>query len=103
MTQKDELFKTRLRTKGQITLPVEVRDLLSLNEGDDLIFRLTEGGRIIVERAITIPAEQAWFWSERWQRMEHAAQADIDAGRVDRYASIEEAVSALEQLEDAQD
>ena len=24
--------------------------------------------------------DQAWFWSERWQRMEQEAQADIDAG-----------------------
>jgi len=27
-------------------------------------------------------AAQAWFWSERWQRLEGEAQADIDAGRV---------------------
>ncbi len=101
--KKDELFKTRLRTKGQVTLPVEVRELLNVGEGDDLIFRLIEGGRIVVEREITIPAEQAWFWTERWQRMERAAQADIDAGRATRYAGVDEAISALEQLENASD
>ena len=27
-----------------------------------------------------IPPDQAWFWTERWQRMEQEAQADIEAG-----------------------
>jgi len=42
------------------------------------------------------PPDQAWFWSERWQRMEREAQADIDAGRVERFPDID---SALEHLE----
>jgi AbrB family looped-hinge helix DNA binding protein len=101
--KQTELFKTRLRTKGQLTLPAEVRELLSIDEGDDLIFRVIEGGKVVIERAITIPAEQAWFWTERWQRMERAAQANIDAGRVYHYADVDEALSALELPEDASD
>ncbi|MGI9004484.1 MAG: hypothetical protein ACR2GH_23010 [Pseudonocardia sp.] len=31
---------------------------------------------------LAIPAGQAWFWSERWQQLERAADADIVAGRV---------------------
>jgi len=98
-----DLFKTRLRTKGQVTLPSEVRKLLSADEGDDLIFRIDENGQVIVERAITIPADQAWFWTKRWQRMEREAQAEIDSGRVHRYSSVDEALEKLDNARDTTD
>ena len=102
MTSVD-YYKSRLRTKGQVTLPSEVRKYLSISEGEDLIFRVNENGQVIVERAITIPADQAWFWTERWQRMEREAQADIDSGRVHRYSNVDEAIEELERVDDAGD
>jgi AbrB family looped-hinge helix DNA binding protein len=98
-----DYFRTRLRNKGQVTLPSEVRKLLSADEGDDLIFRIDENGQVIVEKALTIPADQAWFWTERWQKMEREAQADIDSGRVHRYPNVDEAISSLEKTNDAGD
>lgn len=99
----DELYKAHLRAKGQLTLPAEVREVLGAEEGDDLLFRVAETGQVYVERAITIPADQAWFWSERWQKMERAVQADIDAGRMRRFSDVDEAITALEQDADARD
>ncbi len=96
-------FKTRLRAKGQVTLPNEVREQLNIEEGDDLIFCINEMGQVVIERGITIPADQAWFWTERWQRMEREAQADIDAGRVKHFKNIDEATAALEQQDNAGD
>ena len=98
-----EFYKTRLRAKGQVTLPSEVRELLSVNEGDDLVFRTNEEGQVIIERARIIPPDQAWFWTERWQRMEREAQADIEAGRVSHYANVDEAIFDLETLDNAGD
>jgi AbrB family looped-hinge helix DNA binding protein len=98
-----EYYKTRLRAKGQVTLPSEVRQLLSVREGDDLVFRTNEKGQVVLERARIIPPDQAWFWTERWQRMEQEAQADIESGRMHRYANVEEAIADLEALEDAGD
>ena len=57
----------------------------------------------MIDRQRTIPPDQAWFWTERWQQMEREAQADIDAGRVHRYANVEESIAALERLENAAD
>ncbi|HJW89969.1 MAG TPA: AbrB/MazE/SpoVT family DNA-binding domain-containing protein [Anaerolineales bacterium] len=91
-----DFYKSRLRAKGQVTLPSEVRELLEANEGDDLVFRTDESGQVVVERARIIPPDQAWFWTARWQRMEQEAQADIEAGRVHRYANVDEAVADLE-------
>ena len=96
-----EYFKTRVRPKGQVTLPGEIRNLLGLNEGDDLAFSLNEQGQVIITRLEVIPPDQAWFWTEQWQKVEREAQADIDAGRVHRYANIDEAVSALEKRANA--
>ena len=96
-----EYFKTRVRPKGQVTLPSEIRNLLGLNEGDDLAFSLNEQGQVIITRLEVIPPDQAWFWTEQWQKVERDAQADIDAGRVNRYANIDETVSALEKRANA--
>ena len=96
-----EYFKTRVRPKGQVTLPSEIRNLLGLNEGDDLAFSLNEQGQVIITRLEVIPPDQAWFWTEQWQKAEREAQADIDAGRVHRYANMDEAVSALEKRANA--
>ena len=89
-------YKARLRAKRQLTLPDEVRDILNIDEGEELAFLLTEQGQIIVEKVNTIPPEQAWFWSERWQRLERTAEADIEAGRVHSFDNIDEAIAALD-------
>ncbi|MEA3351178.1 MAG: AbrB/MazE/SpoVT family DNA-binding domain-containing protein [Chloroflexota bacterium] len=96
------MFRSRLRTKGQITLPKEMRTELNLHEGDDIVFRIDKYGNVVIEKQVTIPADQAWFWSERWQAMEGEAQADIDAGRVTRYSSVDEAINALESSTNAE-
>jgi AbrB family looped-hinge helix DNA binding protein len=88
-------YKTRLRQKGQITVPTEVREQLGAQEGDDLMFYTDEDGRIVVARAQIIPPDQAWFWTERWQNMEREAQADIEAGRVHAFENAEQAIQFL--------
>jgi AbrB family looped-hinge helix DNA binding protein len=98
-------YKTRLRNKGQITVPAEIRDLLNVEEGDDLVFSTDEKGRVIISRAQIIPPDQAWFWSERWQQMERAAQNDLDTGQAVIFSNVNEALVALDQIkaDDAED
>jgi antitoxin PrlF len=96
-------YKTRLRTKGQITVPPEVRNALGAEEGDDLIFSIDDKGHIVVTRAQIIPPDQAWFWSKRWQRLEEQAQADLDEERVVEYRSVKEALAALDEIEAEED
>lgn len=98
-------YKSRLRNKGQVTLPQEVRQLLSAEEGDDLLFTVDAQGHVVISRAQVIPPDQVWFWSDRWQRMEREAQADLESGRTFDFDSLEDALAALDQLEpgDAED
>ncbi len=97
------VYKSRLRNKGQITVPSEVRQLLGAAEGDDLLFYADESGHVIVSRAQIIPPDQAWFWSQRWQQLEREAQADLQAGRVLEFSDVQAALAALDQLDDVSD
>lgn len=58
---------------------------------------------MVISRAQVIPPNQAWFWTERWQKMERAAQADIDAGRVRDFDSADEIIAWLDNEEDDED
>ena len=96
-------YRSRLRTKGQITIPGEIREMLDVHEGDDVAFSVNEKGQIVVTRLDVIPPDQAWFWSEPWQAAEREAQADIEAGRIHRYSNVESAIEALEKRANARD
>jgi antitoxin MazE len=90
--------KSRLRNKGQVTVPLEIRNLLGAEEGDNLLFFTDEAGRVVISRAQIIDPIQAWFWSDRWQRMEQEAQPDLEAGRIVGYAYIADALAALDEI-----
>lgn len=44
---------------------------------------------------VAVPADQAWFWRQRWQQMEREAQADIDAGRIKSFDDLADFVADL--------
>jgi AbrB family looped-hinge helix DNA binding protein len=74
---------TKVRTKGQITLPDGVRRAAHVAEGDYLEVSV-EGGTIVMRPKKLIDADQAWFWSEDWQRGEREASEDIARDRTRR-------------------
>lgn len=79
-------MKTHLLTvqsRGTVALPADLRRRLHLDREDAQV-KLVEldDGRIELIPVVAVPAEQAWFWTDRWQAMEREADADIAAGRV---------------------
>lgn len=90
-------YRSRLRVKGQVTVPGEIRDLLGAEEGDELVFLIDENGRVVVERVQMIPPDQAWFWGERWQRLEREAQQDIEKNKLHPFGSSKDAVRFLNE------
>jgi bifunctional DNA-binding transcriptional regulator/antitoxin component of YhaV-PrlF toxin-antitoxin module len=95
MEKGKQTYRARLRSKGRLTLPRPVRSLLQVAEGDDVTFSIDASGRIEVQHLPVIDPDQAWFWSERWQKMEQTAQADIDEGRLKRFKNVEDALGDL--------
>ncbi|WP_338699930.1 AbrB/MazE/SpoVT family DNA-binding domain-containing protein [Streptomyces sp. Q6] len=88
-------IRTQLRGKGQLTLPGEVRKALHIEAGDDVEFVVAADGSVQLRGLKTIPAEQAWFWTEEWQAGEREASRQIAAGEGRIYGSAEEMFSAL--------
>lgn len=91
------MARTTLRAKGQLTLPDDIRRAAQLEEGDLLEAELTDEG-ILLRPQKVIDATQAWFWTPEWQAGEREADADVDAGRVETFASGEEFLDALRKI-----
>jgi AbrB family looped-hinge helix DNA binding protein len=85
---------TNVRAKGQITIPAHIRQAARLEEGDPVGVEIVEDG-ILLRPMKVIDASQAWFWTPEWQEGERQADADIAAGRVERFESDEEFIAAL--------
>lgn len=45
------MSEARLSSKGQITVPRDIRERLQLKLGDKLRFRVTDNGQVVVEAA----------------------------------------------------
>jgi antitoxin MazE len=84
----------QLRKKAQLTLPQSVREKLGIEVGDFLDVQV-RNGEIVLKVKKLIDKEQAWFWSERWQRDENEAEEDIRAGRVRKFSHSRTAIDFL--------
>ena len=93
-SDKTEILE--LRSKSQITLPASVVKQLDLKTGDRLELKVDDG-RIIIEPVITIPKSQAWYWTQKWQEMEHQADVEIKEGKYKSFDSMEELIKDLDK------
>lgn len=60
-----------VQRRGLIALPVALRKRLRLDEpGAQLEVTERADGVVELRPAVPIPADQAWFWAERWQQCE---------------------------------
>jgi AbrB family looped-hinge helix DNA binding protein len=84
----------RLRDKGQLTIPDQVRRAVHLEEGDYLAVSIHDGA-IVLEPKTIIDASQAWFWRADWQVGEREASEDIASGRTRRFDSDQEFLDSL--------
>jgi len=84
----------QIRKKAQLTLPQSIRQELAIEEGDFLDVSVQDG-MIVLKVKKLIDKNQAWFWTEHWQRGEREAEEDIRSGRVERFANVEEAIASL--------
>lgn len=73
----------KVSSSFQIRIPVSLRKKLGVKAGDYLEFE-EKGREIVVRTRRLIDAEQAYFWSEAWQRAEREAEEDIRTGKVSK-------------------
>ena len=90
----EELVK--VREKGQITLPLYMREKLKLEKGSLILVKMVNNTIVLVSQE-TVDKDQAWFWTERWQMLEVEAENDIREGRVKTFDSVEELFHDIEE------
>ena len=70
-----------------LTLPEEIRRALHISEGDEVEFAVHDDGTITVRGYVSIPTDQAWFFTPEWLAGEREADEDI-AGRPGNCARV---------------
>ena len=86
----------KLGPRGTLTIPKELRAGLTTGTPIEAIRR--DDGVIELRPRVLVDAAQAWFWTERWQRMEREADDDVRAGRIARFADLENFLADLDAV-----
>lgn len=89
-----------VRKKGQITLPLSMRRKLGISDGSIVMAKIV-GETIVLVPQETFDRDQAWFWKERWQKLEAEAEKDIAAGRTKTFDSVEALFREIESAAQA--
>jgi antitoxin MazE len=71
-----------VQSRGLIALPATIRRNLGLDQPGAQVEVIEREGEVVLRPYVPVPADQAWFWTERWQRMEREADEAVAAGRV---------------------
>jgi AbrB family looped-hinge helix DNA binding protein len=92
--------RAKLRPKAQLTLPEEVRRALHVGEGDEVEFAVHDDGTVTVRGFISIPTDQAWFFTPDWLAGEREADDQIAAQQGRVFQSADEMFAHLDAPSD---
>lgn len=95
--------RARLRPKAQLTLPDEIRRALRVSEGDEIEFTVHETGIITVRGYVSVPSDQAWWFTSERQAGKRQADEEIAAGSGTVHVSAEGMFAHLDALASASD
>jgi antitoxin PrlF len=90
--------RARVRAKAQLTLPEDIRRALHIGEGDEVEFSLHDDGTVTVRGFVSIPTDQAWFFTPEWLAGEQEADNEIAAGRGTVHESADAMFAHLDGL-----
>ncbi len=87
-----------VQSRGLLALPKGVRARSGLDRpGAQVEVVERDDGVIELHPHAAVPADQAWFWTDRWQRMEREVDAHIERGETTTFASSADFLAFLEQ------
>lgn len=89
-----------VQSRGVVALPALLRKRLHLDEpGAQVEITEREDGVLELRPTIAVPANEAWFWVERWQAGEKAVDAHVAAGEVTTHETTEDFLAHLDALD----
>ncbi|MDR3588017.1 MAG: AbrB/MazE/SpoVT family DNA-binding domain-containing protein [Desulfosporosinus sp.] len=97
LTRK-KINKVTVRTRNQITIPREYTEYVNVSEGEELRYEITDDGALILRPVITVPKDQAWFWTDKWQAEEKEVDEEIKAGQISSPQNAEDFINDLKKL-----
>jgi AbrB family looped-hinge helix DNA binding protein len=90
--------RVKVRPKAQLTLPEEIRRALHIGEGDEVEFAVHQDGTVTIRGFVSIPTDQAWFFTPAWLAGEREADEDLAARRGTVHESAEDMFAHLGEL-----
>jgi antitoxin PrlF len=90
--------RVKVRSKAQLTLPEEIRQALHIGEGDEVEFAVHDDGTVTIRGYVSIPTDQAWFFTPEWLAGEREADEDITSRRGTVHESAEDMFAHLDSL-----
>ena len=88
-----------VQRRGLIALPSDLRRRLHLDEpGAQLEVVERPDGVVELRPSLPVPADQAWFWTERWQEREREVDEHVEAGRITVHEDAEDFLAHLDTL-----
>lgn len=84
--------------RGVLYMPKDILKEFHLNEGDYVEAYGTKDG-IVLKPKTLVDTDQAWFWTEKWQKMEREADEEIKKGKIKKFKSVEAAIKYLDEPE----
>jgi bifunctional DNA-binding transcriptional regulator/antitoxin component of YhaV-PrlF toxin-antitoxin module len=88
-----------LQERGLLALPSGLRSRHGLDKpGAQLEVVEREDGVIELHPHVAVPADQAWFWTKRWQKMEREVDEHVERGEVTQFESTDEFAAELDRI-----
>ena len=89
-----------VQRRGLLALPKDIRARLGLDRpGAQVEVVERDDGVIELHPHVAVPAEQAWFWTDRWQEMERRVDEHVARGETTVYDTTDDFLASLEQVE----
>lgn len=92
-----------VQSRGLLALPRAIRARHGLDKpGAQVEVVERDDGVIELHPHVPVPADQEWFWTARWQRMEREVDEHVARGEVETFESADEFLSSLDRVESEQ-
>lgn len=86
----------KVRDRNIVTIPSEIIKAAGIKPGDDVEIIMEADGSIRLVPVLVIPKDQAWFYSEHWQKGMAEASKEVSSGKIITYDSPEDFFTLVE-------
>jgi AbrB family looped-hinge helix DNA binding protein len=84
--------------RGNVTLPADIRRQYGLDKPGVQVEVIARSGVIELRPHVAVPADQAWYWNQSWQKGELAVDKHVAAGRVKVVENVDDFLDAMDKV-----